>query len=90
MFAKLGGRWTPRKRVTPAFGTVGFMVSQLVRLAIRKTSASPRLSPEGLWFHRIMWRLNHLHGWVRPYATSPGNDSIGRLCGDKAQDSVSR
>ena len=77
--ARVGWFWTPRKRVRPALAGLGFFVSQVIRILIRRCSQARMLKPESKTFHRVMWRLTALHRKVRPYAVRDQSPTLGQL-----------
>lgn len=77
--AQLRGRWTPEKRVAAAWGTGGFVLQQLVRIAIRRFTSWHRVSLDAKLFHSIAWRLTEFHKRVRPMSLKRQPKSLGRL-----------
>lgn len=77
--ARLSGRWAPRKRVDPGFGTAGFTAQQMTRILIRRVTSASWLSPESRWFHRAAWRLTRLHQIIRPWSLARQPKGLGQL-----------
>lgn len=84
--AAILGAWTPRKRVEPGRGRFAFNISQIIRIAIRRLTTSPALSPENRLFPLLMRPFVAVHARLRWHATRPQLSGLGEFPATQAGD----
>ena len=66
--ARAIGRWAPAKRVAPNRGQVAFVITQCIRVLVRKISSSSFIKPSGRALPLVMPPLAFLHGRLRRFS----------------------
>ena len=77
--AGLVGAWTPAKRVDKGRGHLPFVLSQLVRVGIRRATSLRSLRPMSQPFELVLWVLVKAHNKLRRGATKPQKPNLGRI-----------